>query len=113
MIAALERRDAEAFEKFVIDHLLFSKNSYVAQLKKASPVKGSSRSGPTPTRIGLRCKITVSRGEEALKSLPPAGRRSEMEKSTWAAKAMFLKTAHHRAREDGKWVSRRKIMRGR
>ncbi|MGO9017456.1 MAG: GntR family transcriptional regulator [Syntrophobacteraceae bacterium] len=33
MIAALERRDAEAFEKLVIDHLLFSKNSYMAQLK--------------------------------------------------------------------------------
>ncbi len=33
MIAALERRDAEVFEKLVTDHLLFSKNSYVAQLK--------------------------------------------------------------------------------
>ncbi|MFZ0929562.1 MAG: GntR family transcriptional regulator [Syntrophobacteraceae bacterium] len=33
MMAALERRDAEAFEKLVIDHLLFSKNSYMAQLK--------------------------------------------------------------------------------
>jgi DNA-binding GntR family transcriptional regulator len=33
MIAALERRDAEAFEKLVIDHLVFSKNSYMAQLK--------------------------------------------------------------------------------
>jgi len=33
MIAALERRDAEAFEKFVTDHLFFSKNSYMAQLK--------------------------------------------------------------------------------
>jgi DNA-binding GntR family transcriptional regulator len=33
MIAALERRDAEAFEKLVVDHLLFSKNSYLAQLK--------------------------------------------------------------------------------
>ena len=33
MIAALERRDAEAFEKLVIEHLLFSKNSYMAQLK--------------------------------------------------------------------------------
>jgi len=33
MIAALERRDAEAFEKLVINHLLFAKNSYMAQLK--------------------------------------------------------------------------------
>jgi hypothetical protein len=33
MIAALERRDAETFEKLVIDHLLFSKNSYMGQLK--------------------------------------------------------------------------------
>jgi DNA-binding GntR family transcriptional regulator len=33
MIAALERRDVEAFEKFVTDHLFFSKNSYMAQLK--------------------------------------------------------------------------------
>jgi DNA-binding GntR family transcriptional regulator len=33
MIAALERRDAEAFEKLVTDHLFFSKNSYMAQLK--------------------------------------------------------------------------------
>ncbi len=39
MIAALERRDAEAFEKLVIDHLLFSKNSYMAQLK------GTARNG--------------------------------------------------------------------
>jgi DNA-binding GntR family transcriptional regulator len=36
MIAALERRDADALEKLVTDHLLFSKNSYVAQLKGAS-----------------------------------------------------------------------------
>lgn len=36
MIAALERRDAEVFEKLVTDHLLFSKNSYVAQLKGVS-----------------------------------------------------------------------------
>jgi len=43
MIAALERRDAEDFEKLVIDHLLFSKNSYVAQLK------GISRSGTLNT----------------------------------------------------------------
>jgi DNA-binding GntR family transcriptional regulator len=33
MIAALERRDADAFEKLVIEHLRFSKNSYMAQLK--------------------------------------------------------------------------------
>jgi len=33
MIAALERRDGEVFEKLVTDHLLFSKNSYLAQLK--------------------------------------------------------------------------------
>ena len=33
MIASLERRDAETFEKLVVDHLLFSKNSYMAQLK--------------------------------------------------------------------------------
>jgi DNA-binding GntR family transcriptional regulator len=33
MIAALERRDAEVFEKLVIEHLFFSKNSYMAQLK--------------------------------------------------------------------------------
>jgi len=33
MIAAIERRDAEAFEKLVINHLLFATNSYMAQLK--------------------------------------------------------------------------------
>ncbi len=33
MMAALERRDAEAFGKLLINHLLFSKNSYMAQLK--------------------------------------------------------------------------------
>jgi len=32
MIAALERRDREAFEKLVTDHLLFSKNNYLEQL---------------------------------------------------------------------------------
>ena len=32
MIAALERRDGEAFEKLVTDHLLFSKNHYLEQL---------------------------------------------------------------------------------
>jgi DNA-binding GntR family transcriptional regulator len=47
MIAALERRDAEAFEKLVTDHLLFSKNSYVAQLK------GIARRGTLDT-IGKR-----------------------------------------------------------
>jgi hypothetical protein len=36
-----------------------------------------------------------------------------MEKTRWGAKAMFLKAAHHPVREDGKWVGRRKIMRGR
>ncbi|MBI4963238.1 MAG: GntR family transcriptional regulator [Desulfomonile tiedjei] len=34
MMEALERRDGAAFEKLVIDHLLFSKNSYVAQLTR-------------------------------------------------------------------------------
>jgi len=46
MIAALERRDAEAFEKLVIEHLLFSKNSYMAQLKgiaRRGIVKGRPR----------------------------------------------------------------------
>ncbi len=33
MIAALERRDSEAFEKLVTEHLRSSKNSYMAQLK--------------------------------------------------------------------------------
>jgi len=33
MIAALEQRDGETFEKLVTDHLLFSKNSYLAQLR--------------------------------------------------------------------------------
>jgi DNA-binding GntR family transcriptional regulator len=32
MIAALERRDGEAFERLVTDHLLFSKNNYLEQL---------------------------------------------------------------------------------
>jgi len=44
MIAALERRDAEAFEKLVIDHLLFSKNSYMEQLK------GMARKGTVKKR---------------------------------------------------------------
>lgn len=33
MIEALERRDPEAFQKLVTDHLLFSKKSYLAQLR--------------------------------------------------------------------------------
>ncbi len=33
MIAALERGDGEAFERLVTDHLLFSKNNYLEQLK--------------------------------------------------------------------------------
>jgi len=33
MIAALERSDGEAFEKLVTDHLLFSRDSYLAQLR--------------------------------------------------------------------------------
>lgn len=33
MIAALERRDGEVFAKLVTDHLLFSKNSYLEQLR--------------------------------------------------------------------------------
>jgi DNA-binding GntR family transcriptional regulator len=32
MIAALERKDGEAFERLVTDHLLFSKNNYLEQL---------------------------------------------------------------------------------
>jgi DNA-binding GntR family transcriptional regulator len=32
MIAALERKDGEAFEKLVTDHLLFSKKNYLEQL---------------------------------------------------------------------------------
>jgi len=32
MIEALEKRDGKTFEKLVTDHLLFSKNSYLAQL---------------------------------------------------------------------------------
>lgn len=37
MIEALEKRDTEAFEKLVTDHLLFSKNSYLAQLRGVAP----------------------------------------------------------------------------
>jgi DNA-binding GntR family transcriptional regulator len=33
MIEALEQRDGEAFEKLVVEHLLISKNSYLAQLR--------------------------------------------------------------------------------
>ena len=33
MIAAIERGDGEAFEKLVTDHLLFSRDSYLAQLR--------------------------------------------------------------------------------
>jgi DNA-binding GntR family transcriptional regulator len=42
MIEALERRDADAFEKLVTDHLLFSKNSYLAQLRGV-PRKGIAK----------------------------------------------------------------------
>jgi DNA-binding GntR family transcriptional regulator len=42
MIEALERRDGEAFEKLVTDHLLFSKNSYLAQLRGIAR-KGTSK----------------------------------------------------------------------
>jgi len=37
MIHALEQRDAEMLEKLVTDHLLFSKNSYLAQLRGVAP----------------------------------------------------------------------------
>jgi DNA-binding GntR family transcriptional regulator len=43
MIEALEKRDAEMFEKLVVDHLLFSKNSYLAQLR------GPARKGRSKT----------------------------------------------------------------
>jgi DNA-binding GntR family transcriptional regulator len=43
MIAALEQRDAEAFEKLIIDHLLFSKNSYLAQLRGPARKGASER----------------------------------------------------------------------
>jgi DNA-binding GntR family transcriptional regulator len=43
MIAALEREDGEAFEKLVTDHLLFSKNNYLEQLK-GMPREGISHS---------------------------------------------------------------------
>jgi DNA-binding GntR family transcriptional regulator len=43
MMEALERRDGNAFEKLVTDHLLFSKNSYLAQLR------GVSRTGASKT----------------------------------------------------------------
>jgi DNA-binding GntR family transcriptional regulator len=42
MIEALEQRDGEAFEKLVTDHLLFSKNSYLAQLRGIA-WKGTSK----------------------------------------------------------------------
>lgn len=42
MIEALEQRDGEAFEKLVTDHLLFSKNSYLAQLRGPA-LKGRSK----------------------------------------------------------------------
>jgi DNA-binding GntR family transcriptional regulator len=43
MIAALEQRDAEAFEKLVTDHLLFSKDSYLTQLRGIPRKKISER----------------------------------------------------------------------
>lgn len=42
MIEALERRNGAAFEKLVTDHLLFSKNSYLAQLRGIAR-KGTSK----------------------------------------------------------------------
>ncbi len=47
MIEALERRNAEAFEKLVVDHLLFSKNSYLAQLRGPAR-KGRSKRAKKP-----------------------------------------------------------------
>jgi DNA-binding GntR family transcriptional regulator len=47
MIEALERRDAEAFEKLVVDHLLFSRNSYLAQLRGPAR-RGRSKAGNKP-----------------------------------------------------------------
>jgi GntR family transcriptional regulator, trigonelline degradation regulator len=41
MIEAIEQRDEDTFEKLVTDHLLFSKNSYLAQLR------GTARKGPS------------------------------------------------------------------
>lgn len=38
MIAALERRDADAFEELVIGHLLFSRDSYLAQLRGSNRI---------------------------------------------------------------------------
>jgi DNA-binding GntR family transcriptional regulator len=47
MIEALEQRNAEAFEKLVVDHLLFSKNSYLAQLGGPAR-KGRSKRAEKP-----------------------------------------------------------------
>jgi len=47
MIEALEQRDGEAFEKLVTDHLLFSKNSYLAQLRGPA-LKGRSKAAKKP-----------------------------------------------------------------
>lgn len=47
MIEALEQRDDEAFEKLVTDHLLFSKNSYLAQLRGPA-LKGRSKAAKKP-----------------------------------------------------------------
>ena len=47
MIAALERRDGEAFERLVTDHLLFSKNNYLEQLNGMPRTGISNKVGKT------------------------------------------------------------------
>ncbi|MGO9122157.1 MAG: GntR family transcriptional regulator [Desulfomonilaceae bacterium] len=47
MIKAVEQRDGEALEKLVTDHLLFSKNSYLAQLRGPAR-KGRSKAATNP-----------------------------------------------------------------
>jgi DNA-binding GntR family transcriptional regulator len=57
MIEALEQRNEEAFEKLVIDHLLFSKNSYLAQLR------GLDRKEPSKTFEKTEPMARIDRGK--------------------------------------------------
>ena len=61
MIEALERRDGEAFEKLVTDHLLFSKNSYLAQLRGTGPERKIESGQETGPQASIEVEKTVER----------------------------------------------------
>jgi DNA-binding GntR family transcriptional regulator len=45
MIRAIEGKDLSQFEKLIVKHHTFSKNSYLAQVKGLPPMKDKGREG--------------------------------------------------------------------